>query len=60
MDYLKINKETWDKRTEIHVKSDFYNVDGFLKGENSLNEIELSEIGEVYGKSLLHLQCHFD
>ena len=59
MDYLQINKDTWDKRTEIHVKSDFYNVDGFLGGDNTLNDIELSEIGSVEGKSLLHLQCHF-
>ncbi|MBM7073873.1 methyltransferase domain-containing protein [Shewanella sp. 202IG2-18] len=59
MDYLKVNKETWDKRTEIHVKSDFYNVDGFIKGDCTLNDIELSELGDVTGKSLLHLQCHF-
>ena len=59
MDYIKINKESWDKRTEIHVKSKFYDVDGFLNGNSSLQDIEVSELGDVAGKSLLHLQCHF-
>lgn len=59
MDYKHINKESWNKRTEIHVKSDFYNVKGFLSGNCTLNEIELNEIGDINGKSLLHLQCHF-
>lgn len=59
MDYLKINQSAWNARTCIHVDSSFYDVSGFLEGETSLNEIELSEIGDVAGKSLLHLQCHF-
>lgn len=59
MDYIKINKESWDKRTEIHVKSKFYDVEGFLKGRNVLNEIELGALGCVADKSMLHLQCHF-
>ncbi|MGB0894326.1 MAG: class I SAM-dependent methyltransferase [Parashewanella sp.] len=59
MDYLQINRDTWNKRTAVHVKSDFYDVDGFLGGRNVLNPIELSEIGDVTDKSLLHLQCHF-
>lgn len=59
MDYLKINKETWNKRTETHLTSEFYNVKGFLNGETSLREIELTELQDVKGKTLLHLQCHF-
>ncbi len=31
-DYLKINKESWNKRAEIHINSVFYDVDGFKKG----------------------------
>ena len=30
-----------------------------LAGGTSLKEIELNELGEVAGKQLLHLQCHF-
>ena len=59
MDYLDINKKSWDQRTATHVKSEFYNVAGFLDGETSLREIELAEMVEVAGKALLHLQCHF-
>lgn len=59
MDYIAINKEAWDKRTTVHVKSQFYDLNGFLKGNSSLNSIELEEVGSVAGKSLLHLQCHF-
>ena len=57
--YLKINKETWNKKVEVHLKSDFYFVDEFIKGKNSLNPIELSILGNIQGKNILHLQCHF-
>ena len=59
MNYLEVNKDAWDKRTKVHVDSKFYDVEGFLSGRNSLNQIELDEVGDVNGKALLHLQCHF-
>ena len=59
MDYISLNRNAWDQRTGIHFVSEMYDVDGFLKGGTSLKEIELSEVDEVEGKSLLHLQCHF-
>lgn len=57
--YIEINKHSWNNRTDTHLKSDFYNLDGFLKGESSLNPIELAMLGDLTGKSILHLQCHF-
>jgi 2-polyprenyl-3-methyl-5-hydroxy-6-metoxy-1,4-benzoquinol methylase len=57
--YFDANKEGWNKRTAIHKTSSFYDVDSFRKGKTSLNKIELEELGEVKGKKLLHLQCHF-
>lgn len=57
--YLEINKNNWNKRTEAHVTSDFYDVAGFLEGKSSLKEIELELLGDIRGKSVLHLQCHF-
>lgn len=57
--YFKSNKALWNKRTSIHKNSDFYDLEGFRKGKNVLNEIELKELGDVSGKSMLHLQCHF-
>lgn len=58
-DYLKINKEAWNKKTPVHFESDFYNNKAFIDGRNSLNSIELDLLGDVSGKRILHLQCHF-
>lgn len=58
-DYLKINKKAWDKRTEVHIQSAFYDVDSFLKGDNSLPAVDTLLLGDVRGKAILHLQCHF-
>ena len=57
--YFEENKQSWNKRTAVHKDSVFYDLDSFKKGKTSLNKIELEELGDVTGKSLLHLQCHF-
>jgi len=57
--YIEINRQSWNKKTDIHIKSEFYDMDGFLKGKSSLNDIELGLLGDIKGKSILHLQCHF-
>lgn len=57
--YLEINRELWNKRTGAHYHSEFYGVKSFLEGKSTLNKIELDLAGDVKGKSLLHLQCHF-
>ncbi|MTI31072.1 class I SAM-dependent methyltransferase [Xanthovirga aplysinae] len=59
VDYIEINKASWNNRTEVHFDSEFYDNEGFIKGKSSLNEIELKLLGEIKGKSVLHLQCHF-
>jgi SAM-dependent methyltransferase len=58
-DYLNINKATWNHRVESHLESEFYNLKGFLNGDNPLNALETQLLGNIQGKSLLHLQCHF-
>lgn len=57
--YFDANKDGWNKRTALHKTSAFYDLATFKKGKSSLNKIELKEVGDVKGKSLLHLQCHF-
>jgi len=57
--YFEANRESWNKRTAVHKDSSFYSLEAFKKGKSSLNKIELEEIGDVKGRSLLHLQCHF-
>jgi SAM-dependent methyltransferase len=58
-EYLKANRELWNELTPIHARSTFYDVEGFKSGKCPLASVELEEVGEVSGKSLLHLQCHF-
>ena len=57
--YIHANKDAWNKRTSVHIDSEFYNLKGFMEGESSLNATELALLGDVKGKKILHLQCHF-
>ncbi|UCG30700.1 MAG: class I SAM-dependent methyltransferase, partial [candidate division WOR-3 bacterium] len=57
--YFEANKQLWNGLVSINKSSRMYDLDGFKKGKSSLNFIELEELGDVSGKSLLHLQCHF-
>lgn len=57
--YIEINKNSWNTKTEFHLKSEFYDMENFRKGKSSLNEIEQELLGELKGKKILHLQCHF-
>lgn len=57
--YIEVNRQSWNNRTDTHLKSEFYDLDSFLKGRTSLNDIELKLLGNLQGKSILHLQCHF-
>ena len=58
-EYMETNRAHWDEITPIHVASEFYDVEGFKRNPNRLKSVELEEVGDVRGKSLLHLQCHF-
>jgi SAM-dependent methyltransferase len=53
------NRERWDELTHVHARSAFYDVAGFKAGRLTLTAIEREELGDVSGRSLLHLQCHF-
>lgn len=57
--YFETNKNTWNEKVTVHLKSDFYDLEAFKKGESSLNKFEIDALGDVSDKSLLHLQCHF-
>ncbi|HLK44205.1 MAG TPA: class I SAM-dependent methyltransferase, partial [Thermoleophilia bacterium] len=56
---LAVNRAMWDARVPVHVASDFYNVEGFRRGELSIAPFEPAELGDVAGRRLVHLQCHF-
>lgn len=53
------NRHAWDLRTRAHLGSRFYDVASFKAGRITLRPPEREELGDVRGRSLLHLQCHF-
>lgn len=58
-DPVQSNRAHWDELVPIHARSPFYDLAGFKAGKSSLHSVELAELGDVAGQSLLHLQCHF-
>ena len=56
---LRVNQQLWDEWTRIHETSSFYDLEGFRRGGIRLRPYEVEEIGDVAGRELLHLQCHF-
>jgi SAM-dependent methyltransferase len=60
MDELtRANWQRWNEVVDIHLRSDDYRVAAFRAGGADLHATEAAEIGDVTGKRLLHLQCHF-
>jgi SAM-dependent methyltransferase len=58
-DYIKTNKALWEELTDINLGSQMYDMEGFKRGAGTLDSIEIEELGEVGGRSILHLQCQF-
>jgi SAM-dependent methyltransferase len=58
--YRESNRALWNAWTRINVASKFYDVEAFAAGRGrDLDPIARAGPGDVRGKSLLHLQCHF-
>lgn len=57
--YQSLNRQSWNLRTAAHWKGEFYDVPGFIDGKEVLKSIELDLLGDLSGKKILHLQCHF-
>lgn len=53
------NRSLWDAWTRVHASGSFYDLEGFKAGGVRIRPYESELIGDVRGKSLLHLQCHF-
>lgn len=60
-EYRRSNLALWNNWTALHAgaRSAYYDLVGFKAGASTLQPLELAELGDVAGKSLLHLQCHF-
>jgi SAM-dependent methyltransferase len=57
--YIKGNQQLWDEWADINYQSGFYDVAGFKADPGTFAPVILEGVGDVAGKSLLHLQCHF-
>ena len=53
------NRTYWDHLVDLHVPSTFYDVEGFVAGRRDIDPVVAAALGDVAGKRLLHLQCHF-
>ena len=57
--HREANRLNWEDRVPIHLKSQEY--EDFASDPRKLScvvEFDRAELGDVHGKSLLHLQCH--
>jgi SAM-dependent methyltransferase len=50
------NREAWNAVAKSHYEN--YHLEKILAGEPMLSELIKSEVGDVQGKSLIHLLCH--
>jgi SAM-dependent methyltransferase len=59
--YREANRANWDARVPIHYASDEYGVERFITDPTHLSDVvryDKEKLGDVGGKTLLHLQCH--
>ena len=59
--YREANRANWDARVPIHYGSDEYGIARFISDPAHLSGVvtyDKEKLGDVTGKSLLHLQCH--
>src|SRR3954465_14864638 len=58
--YVRANRELWNAITPYHVASRFYDVEGLKAGHArqraGMDALEIALVGDVRGKTLLHLQ----
>jgi 2-polyprenyl-3-methyl-5-hydroxy-6-metoxy-1,4-benzoquinol methylase len=57
--YRQANLRLWDELAALHPETEFYRVEEFKRGRETLRPFEIEELGDVRGRTLLHLQCHF-
>src|SRR5690554_4101261 len=57
--YIEVNRQCWNNKVDSHLKPDCYDLHQIITGKSSLHTIELNLLGDVNGKSILHLLCHF-
>jgi SAM-dependent methyltransferase len=57
---IETNRQAWDEHAAIHVMGNTsYPLEAFRAGKAGLSPNTPDSLGDVRGKRLLHLQCHF-
>jgi SAM-dependent methyltransferase len=57
-EHTRVNRKFWDEVSPHHAASDFYDVESFINGADTLGAIESAELGDLSGQRMVHLQCH--
>lgn len=55
---MRANQANWDARTPVHLASRFYGLDRDLDPERWFAPFEWTDLGDLAGRDVLHLQCH--
>ena len=58
--FRSANRAHWDDKAEFNLRA--WDVEGFVSDPGKLSTIvqaDRHEVGDVQGRSLIHLQCHF-
>src|SRR5262245_19678536 len=58
-EWVQTNRANWDERVAYHLDASSYDLTDLRAGKGRLHPIESRELGDVRGKRILHLQCHF-
>ena len=61
-EYYDANRANWGERVAGHWMPDGYDAPGFIADEDRISgvvQFDHPYLGELSGRSLLHLQCHF-
>src|SRR5687768_16486267 len=56
--FLQVNRARWDELAGIHADTAHYDLDGFFAGDIRIRDYERADVGDVTGKTLLHMMCH--
>jgi SAM-dependent methyltransferase len=57
-DWRTLNRAMWDEKAPLHFRSSLYDVAAFKAGRTSLRPHEITDLGDLAGRDLIHLQCH--
>lgn len=54
---VEVNRRTWNRWARWHSRSQYYDLERFVQGWRTLDDVELAGFPDVEGRTLLHLQC---